>query len=188
MRIWSPTGSTRYRSGCACRNTRSRSEGADSAAPSRALAGSARERVAINSAANAIAARRLPTPGGPWKRYACAVPSASAARSSRFASACSGKLSKTSTDLLADRVGRARTVDRGYAVGKHLCECTVRLVDRAVKLGSLALDAIGGRAALERHVGIDEHEEGLVGQEPARCIQVQLEHALDAEVARDPLV
>ena len=46
-----------------------------------------------------FAAARFPTPGGPWKRYACAGPSASAARSRRFASACSGKLSKTSTDL-----------------------------------------------------------------------------------------
>src|SRR2546423_1249979 len=38
---------------------------------------------------NARATSRLPTPCGPWKRYACAGPSASAASSSRFASACS---------------------------------------------------------------------------------------------------
>ena len=49
--------------------------------------------------------RRLPTPGGPWKRYACAGPSASAASSSRFASACSGKPWKRVTHLLRDLVG-----------------------------------------------------------------------------------
>ena len=54
---------------------------------------------------------RLPTPDGPWKRYACAGPRRrAAARSRRFASACSGMLSKTFTDLLCDHLGRAVAV------------------------------------------------------------------------------
>ena len=43
--------------------------------------------VPTSSRANAQASARLPTPCGPWKRYACAGPSSSAASSSRFASA-----------------------------------------------------------------------------------------------------
>ena len=46
-----------------------------------------------SSRANARASSRLPTPCGPWKRYACAGPSSSAASSRRFASCCSGKRS-----------------------------------------------------------------------------------------------
>ena len=60
MRIWSPSGSSTYRSGCVRRSTRAWS-------PS-------------SSAAKRSARSRLPTPGGPCRRYACAGPSASAAR------------------------------------------------------------------------------------------------------------
>src|ERR1051326_5233210 len=101
----------------------------------------------ISSPANARAARRLPTPGGPWKRYACAGPSASAARSRRFASVCSGKLSNASTDLLGHLLGRAVAVHRRDSLREHLCERTVRLVDRAVEPLALPLDSIrAGRA------------------------------------------
>src|SRR6266545_8195868 len=93
--------------------------------------------------AKVTAAARLPTPGGPWKRYACAGRSASAARSSRFASACSGKVLKASTDLLGDDVGWPVAVHGRDAFRIHLCERTVRLVDRPLKLLPLALDPVG---------------------------------------------
>src|SRR5437868_9167912 len=168
MRIWSPTGSSTYTSGCVPRRTRSGSR--------------------ISWAAKATAAARLPTPDGPWNRYACAAPSASAARRRRFASACSGKVSKTSTDLLGDLIGWAVAVDGDDAPREHVRERTVRLVDRAVELLPLALDAVRGGAALGRDVGIDEDEEGAVGQQALRRGEVELEHAVDAEVAGDALV
>src|SRR5919108_2800672 len=165
MRIWSPRGSTMYRSGCTPLFTRETSP--------------------ISSAANATAAARLPTPGGPWKRYACAVPSASAARRRRFASACSGNVSKTSTDLLGDLLGRAVALDGGDALRKHLGERTVRVVDRPMELFALALDPVGGGAALQGEARIDQDEEGAVGQEAAGGGEVELEHEVDAEVSRN---
>ncbi len=53
---------------------------------------------------------------------------------------------------------------------------------------SLALDAVGRRAAPEGDLGVDEDEEGAVGQKATRRDQVQLEHALDAELTRDALI
>ena len=62
-------------------------------------------RVAEQRARERRAAARLPTPGGPWSRYACAGPSASAASSRRFASGCSGTSAKALTNLLRDLRG-----------------------------------------------------------------------------------
>src|SRR2546428_11508444 len=188
IRIWSPTGSTRYRSGWTPLVTRLWSEGADSAAPPGELAGFARELGSISSAANASAAVRLPTPAGPWKRYACAGPSASAARSRRFASCCSGKLSNASTDLLCDLLGRLLAVDGHDAVGEHRRQLAVRAVDRAVEVFTLAFDPVGG--ACPRRCGrrIDEDEDGAVGEQSADRGLVQLQDGLDAEPARDALV
>src|SRR5213078_769299 len=122
----------------------------------------------ISWPAKASAAARFPTPGSPWKRYACAGPSASAARSSRFASACPGKVSKASTDLLGDGIGRPVAVHGRDALGIHLGQRTVRLVDRPMVLLPLALDPVGRRTALKGDLGIDQDEEGAVGQKAAR--------------------
>src|SRR3954451_4984548 len=138
IRIWSPTGSSTYTSGCAPRSTRP-------AAPP-----------PISCAANATAAARLPTPGGPWKRYACAGPSASAARRSRFGSLCSGKVANASTDLLRDLVGGTVAVHGADALGKHLGERTVRLVDRAVERFPLPLDPVARLPAVERELRVDQ--------------------------------
>src|SRR3954453_2054421 len=169
IRIWSPTGSTTYRSGCARRCTRA-------SPPS-------------SAAANATAAARLPVPGGPCRRYACAGPSASAAKRRRFASGCSGTDAKALTDRLGELGRRQRAVDRLDAVGEHARELTERVVDGAVEFGALALDPVGRRAAAAEGLGrVEEDHEGHVGEETTRRLQVQLEHALDAEAARDPLV
>src|SRR4051812_42759443 len=142
----------------------------------------------MSCAANATAAARFPTPGGPWKRYACAGPSASAARSSRFASACSGKLSNASTYLLGDLVGRPVAVYGRDALGIHRCERTVRLVDRAVEAFPLALDPVRGLPPLKCHLWIDEDQEGPVRQEPTDSREIELEHTLEAETSRKALV
>src|SRR5215207_10730044 len=68
------------------------------------------------AAAKANAARRLPTPGGPCRRYACAGPSLSAASSSRFASGCSARTSKPMRDQLlvhelGEHLGRESAVE-----------------------------------------------------------------------------
>ena len=91
MRIISPSASITCRSGCVRASTR---RGSPSSSP-----------------ASACAATRLPTPAGPWKRYACAGPSASAASSRRFASSCSGTSAKVAMDLLGELVDGTRAVD-----------------------------------------------------------------------------
>src|SRR5919199_262612 len=138
MRIWSPSGSNTYRSGWARLSTRS-------GEPS-------------SSAANATAAARLPTPGGPCSRYACAGPSASAARSRRFASGCSGKLSNLSTDLHGEVAGRLRAVERDHPLGKHRGQLPIGPVHggavvtaRAGFIGSHVADALVARGG-EVHV------------------------------------
>src|SRR4029079_575197 len=120
----------------------------------------------MSCAAKATAAARFPTPGGPWKRYACAGPSASAARSSRFASACSGKLSNASTYLLGDLVGRPVAVYGRDALRIHRCERTVRLVDRTMEVVPFALDPVRRLPALACDLWIDDDEESPVGKEP----------------------
>src|SRR5919199_3644657 len=168
IRIWSPTGSTTYRSGWARRVTRPASP--------------------ISAPANASAAARFPTPGGPWKRYACAGPSETAARRSRFASGCSGKLSNASMDLAGELGGRLRSVDDDDPVRKHRGELTVCAVDGARKVVALALDPVGRATATPCNLRVDEDEERRVRQEPTGRLQVQLEDPVDAEVARHPLV
>src|SRR3954452_11362031 len=142
----------------------------------------------MSCAANATAAARFPTPGGPWKRYACAGPSASAARSSRFASACSGKLANASTYLLGDLVGRPVAVYGRDALGIHRCEGTVRLVDRTVEAFPLALDPVRRLTALKCHLRVDDDEERPVREEPTGSCEVEVEHALEAEASSEALV
>src|SRR5436190_1808821 len=114
IRIWSPSGSSTYRSGCVRRSTRG-------SRPS-------------NSEAKASAVARLPTPGGPWKRKACAGPWASAAASKPFASTCSGTLSKLIQDLARDLAGRARAVDGRDPLRERLRKLPVGLVDPGAEL------------------------------------------------------
>src|SRR3954471_22572183 len=169
IRIWSPRGSSTYRSGCERRSTRPASP---SSAPAKALA-----------------ARRLPTPAGPCRRYACAGPSRSAAPSRRFASACSGTAAKASMDLLGE-VGRGLgAVERLDALREDAGELAVGAVDLLAEGAALALDPVTRRAGPRgRLVRIDEEQERAVGQEAADRVQVQLEHALDPEPAREALV
>src|SRR4051812_48111940 len=122
MRIWSPSGSRTYRSGCARRETR---PGSPRSAP-----------------ANAIAARRFPTPRGPWKRYACAGPSASPALRRPLASSCSGEVSKVSMDFLGDHVCLGRPVEHDDTLGEDLGDLAVGAVDLGGELVPLALDAV----------------------------------------------
>src|SRR3954466_8157505 len=169
IRIWSPSGSSTYRSGCERRSTRG-------SPPS-------------SSDANASAVARLPTPAGPWKRYACAGPSASAARRSRFASSCSGTLSKLVEHLLGDLARRARAVDRLDSFREDLRELAVGGVDTGAEVVVLALDAVAvGADATSRLGRVDQQQEGAVGQNAPNRLQVQLEHAVEPEPARDPLV
>ena len=149
IRIWSPSGSSTYRSGCERRSTRG-------SPPS-------------SSDANASAVARLPTPAGPWKRYACAGPSPSAARRSRFASSCSGTLSKLVEHLLRDLARRARAVDRRDPLGEDLGELAVGGVDPRAEVVVLALDPVALGADAPRRLGrVDEQQEGAVGQDAAR--------------------
>src|SRR4029450_11442408 len=169
IRIWSPSGSSTYRSGCARRSTR---PGSPSSAP-----------------ANPSAARRFPTPGGPWKRYACAGPSARAASSRRRASACSGKPWKPVTHLLRDLVGGLRSIDRRDSTGEGRAQLAVRLVDLSQELPPLALDPVTGRpGATPRLLGIDEQQEGHVGKDASNRAHIEGEDAVDAQAAGDSLV
>src|SRR4051794_22979386 len=152
IRIWSPSGSSTYRSGWERRSTRA-------SPPS-------------SSAANASAVARLPTPAGPWKRYACAGPSPSAARSSRFASSCSRTLSKLMQHPLRDLARRARAVDHRDPLGKDVGELPVGGVDPGAELVVLALDPVALPAdALGRLGRVDEQQEGAIGQDAADGVQ-----------------
>src|SRR5919201_3721458 len=169
IRIWSPSGSSTYRSGCVRRSTRG-------SPPS-------------SSDANASAAPRFPTPAGPWKRYACAGPSTSAAAKSRFASPCSGRLSKAVKDLAPDLVGRAGAVDRRDPLRKRSGQLAVGLVDASAEVGVLALDPVAGPGQPPRRLaGIDQQQVGAVREDASDRVQVQLEHALETQAAGDPLV
>src|SRR5215210_810271 len=169
IRIWSPNGSSTYTSGCERRSTRA-------SPPS-------------SSEAKTTAVARFPTPAGPWKRYACAGPSVSAAPSRRLASTCSGMLPKLAKDLLRDLSWRPRAVDGRDPLGEVLGELAVGRVDAHPEIVVLALDPVAAVAdapgGLRR---VDQQQEGAVGQEPAHRLQVQLEHALEPEAARDALV
>src|SRR5438093_2509585 len=189
IRIWSPSGSSTYRSGCARRSTRPRTRSL--AMRSEAVAAlPARPPAPPSSApANPSAARRFPTPGGPWNRYACAGPSARAASSRRRASACSGKPWKPVTHLLRNLVRGRRGVEHRDPARKRRAQLPVGLVHLAQELVALALDPVTGRprAALSL-LGIDERQEGHVGKDASNRVHVQGEHAVDAEPARDSLV
>src|SRR5204862_2776596 len=151
MRIWSPSGSSTYRSGWARRSTRPRSP--------------------RSSAANANAALLFPTPAGPWKRWACAGPSLIAASSSRFASACSTISSNTRRQLLPDLGGdlvpRPGPVERHDPLEEALRDRAVALLHRLAESGALALDPVLGTAAepLGDGRGVDEQHEGAVREE-----------------------
>src|SRR5947199_7774752 len=169
IRIWSPSGSSTYRSGWVRRPTRGSPES--------------------SSEANASAVACLPTPAGPWKRYACAGPSASAAARRRLASPCSGMLSNTLEDLLCDLAGRPRPVDRHDPPREGCRELPVGLGDPSAEGVVLALDPVAGLAQPPRRpLGIEQQQKGAVGKDPADRVDVQLEHPLHAEPARDPLI
>src|SRR2546430_6720167 len=132
---------------------------------------------------------RLPTPGGPWKRYACASPSSSAARSRRLASGCSETFSNASKDLLGDVCGRTASVDRFYPLWERFRQQTISVGDLPAELLVLSLDPVAVPAdATGRLVGVDLEQEGAVGQPLADRRQVQLQDALDTEPARDTLI
>src|SRR5919198_6554105 len=146
-RIASMSGSRMYRSGWARRSTRS-------GEPS-------------SSAANASAAARLPTPGGPWSRYACAGPSASAARSRRFASGCSGKVSNLSTDLDRDLSCGLCPVDGDDPAWEELRELPVGTIEDDCEVSVGALDAVALPPAPQSLVDVDGEEERAIRQQPA---------------------
>src|SRR5690242_13779010 len=110
MRIISPSAASSYRSGW----------------NSRSVASSARAKVRATS--------RFPTPGGPWKRYACAGPSRNAASISRAASACSKECADVLTNLLGDLVGGPCAVDADDPLREARDERAVALVDLAHEL------------------------------------------------------
>src|SRR5947208_174989 len=163
IRICSPSGSSTYRSGCVRRPTRG--------SPPR------------SSEPNASASARFPTPAGPWKRYACAGPSASAAASRRFASACSGRLSKAVKDLAPDLVRWAAAVDGDDAVGKELRELAVGAVDARAEVVVLALDPVPARRhAAGGELRVYEEQVRAIREHCARRLQVELEDSPEPSI------
>src|SRR6476659_6008949 len=137
---------------------------------------SMRPRSPISSPAKAIAVARLPTPGGPWEGYACAGPSSAiAARSSRFASACSEMFSKLSTDLLVQFIRRPRAVEQDDAIRVLPRDYAVSVGYALPELRPFSLDAVRALSHTARgRVGIDLEHERDVRQERARGAPVQL--------------
>ena len=75
-------------------------------------------------------------------------------------------------------------------LGEHRRQLAVRPVDLAQERVALALDPVAGRrrSGVAASSRVDDEQEGPVGKEAANRVEVQLEHALDAEAARDALV
>src|SRR3954468_13731924 len=165
MRVISPSASSSYRSGWNARV------------------------VSRSSCANALATSDFPTPGGPWKRYACAGPSRSAASRSRAASGCSEKRANVLTDLRGDLFGGTGTFDGDDAVGLGRRERPVGAVDAAHELVALALDpvVVAPRAAA-RDGRVEQHEERAVRQQSVRHSEAQVAHAFLAERPAGALV
>src|SRR5262245_31013688 len=122
IRIISPSGCRRYKSGCARASTRRSS-------PSTADA-------------NANAAARFPTPRGPCRRYACAPPSDRAAVSNRTASGCSGTDAKGPIHLLGEVVGRSGSVEDDDPLREAGRELPVAVGCALPKVVSLALEPV----------------------------------------------
>ena len=57
-----------------------------------------------------------------------------------------------------------------------------------MEVQALALDPVGGAAAPERDLRVDEDEHCPVGKQPVRRDQVQLEHLVHSEAAGKSLV
>src|SRR5687767_12312370 len=169
MRIISPSGSRRYRSGCERVPTRRWSP---SSAP-----------------ANAKAAVRFPTPAGPCSRYACAPPSVSAAMRSRLASACSGTDAKGSIHLLGELVRGSGGIEDDDALGVATREIAIRGSRPRVELRRLALEPIVHAAESAADLrGLERQQERPVGEQSADGGEIELEDALEPEPAPHPLV
>src|SRR5262249_40491847 len=125
---------------------------------------------------------------GPWKRYACAGPSASAAARRRLASSCSGKVSNAIPDDSRQFGCRARAVELPDSLGEPFREFLVRAPDGGLELDALALDAIRAAAAPRGVLCIEHDEERPVGEQAACRLHVELENVVDAEAAPDALV
>src|SRR5439155_18692234 len=142
-----------------------------------------------SSDANASAVARLPTPAGPWNRYACAGPWPSAAARRPFASTCSGMLSKLIQDLARDLDRRPRAVDGYDSLRESLRELPVGRVDPRAEVLVLALDPVAVALQPLRRLGrVDLQQVRAVREDPADRMQVQLEHALEAQPARNALL
>src|SRR5206468_1056632 len=139
IRIISPSGSRRYRSGWERVKTRRSS-------PS-------------TWAANANAAVRFPTPAGPCRRYACAPPSPSAAASSRFASGCSGTDAKRSIHLLRELVGGPRRIEYDDALREAGGQLAVPRRGSSAEVVSLALEPVEVPLDPRRHLARVELEQ-----------------------------
>ena len=144
-----------------------------------------------SSAANASAVARLPTPAGPWKRYACAGPSASAAASRRFASPCSGMLSKLVEDLLGDLVAAGacrRSADDSLREGGRRARGRPRSTRARNSSSSRSIRSPGSQPTRRADSsGSTSSRKVRSGRTPRDRVQVQLEHAVDARArARSP--
>ena len=134
-------------------------------------------------AAKATAAVRLPTPRGPWNRYACAGPSTSAALRRRLASSCSGTCSKLSTDRVGDRRRcRERRRATDDPLRKALGELPVGPVDPREKREALALDPVGppGRRRTASSTGRTRRNVRSGSRPPSREA-VQIENGIEAQ-------
>src|SRR5919109_4152327 len=142
-----------------------------------------------SAAANANAAVRLPTPGGPCSRYACAGPSVRAAARRRIASGCSGTSAKRAIDLLRELLGRASGIQDHDPLRKSLRELPVAGVDARVKVVALPFEPVAlSRQTAPDRARIEQEQEGSVRHQPLDRREVQVEDALEPETARDSLV
>ena len=131
-----------------------------------------------SSPANATRAARLPTPGGPWKRYACAGPS----RERRAEQALRLGLLRKGLEARPRTFSR-ELVGRRVAVERRRCARGTSRRARGSRRRPRARKSSSSRSIRSRLVGerwratrrVDEQEERPVGEQAARRREVQLE-------------
>ena len=150
-----------------------------------------RARVPSSARANVRATSRLPTPGGPWKRYACAGPFAQ-----RGVEEAPGLLvlreareRAHGSPLRSPRRAarrRARRCAPGSASASSRYAASTRCMNSS---SSRSIRSRSRRARRARLLGVDEHA-GTSAREAARAVTVRFSSrtALLTEATRDPLV
>ena len=131
----------------------------------------------------------LSHPGRPVQEERVRAPSARAADRSRFASGCSGTDAKGSIHLLGELLRGSGRVEDDDPLGEALRELAVPGGRTRVERVGLALEAVVLSPQPTADLrDVQREQEGPIGEQAADRCEVEVEDALEPEVATDALV